>query len=418
MDIRRAYHRRGIKRARLQKRLALAAMLAVVGCAAFVLQPEPLQPAQAPGAAAEPAARTSAAPALHRVAADAAPSRQRRVYPYSIVPGGVTSRAELAHAVMADKVVAAHYAGFAVEKASLRTVAGARAVYVSYRKGDQVYWTARKVTLADGETIVSDGSNEIRARCGNRISDTPRLPVEVKGPDERELDTPLDPAGDAGDGALRQTAFALDEEAADRQADALASFADGAGLLAAAPAQPHAGADQASLSGLLDPGIKRPLLAGLSSTVSRVASRTAGSSSTGRTPAGSTPAGSIPTGSAPAPSTTINSGTMNSGQAETGGASSGGVPDTGIRDNSGSGSVGTGTDAGTAADTGTGAGPGTSHSPDTSKPPAPGPAADPLPDGATPPKTHDLPEPNSLWLTGVAIAALLLQRRRGARRPR
>jgi hypothetical protein len=402
MDIRRAYHRRGIKRARLHKRLAVAAMLAAAACAAFVLQAESQGPAPVSYAAAMPAAQMTATPALLRVAADATPAPPRRVYPYSIVPGGVTSRAEVAHAVMADKVVAAHYAGFAVEKASLRTVAGARAVYVSYRKGDQVYWTARKVTLADGETIVSDGQNELRARCGNRISDTPRLPVEVKGPDERELDTPVEQAGDAGDGALRQTAFALGDEDGAGQRFALASFPDGAGLLTAG--QARAGADQASFGSLLDGGARRPLLEGLASPVSRLASRT--------------------TNSSPA-----NNGTTNSGTAETPAASDTGASNTGgSGTDGGAGGVGTGGTGGKpAADgpgTGTGTGTGTDGGtsagtdPGTGKPAVPGTHTDPLPNGTLPPKTHDVPEPDSLWLMGVAAAALLLQRRLRSRRPR
>jgi hypothetical protein len=48
----------------------------------------------------------------------------------------------------------------------------------------------------------------------------------------------------------------------------------------------------------------------------------------------------------------------------------------------------------------------------------PGQNTNPLPNGASPPKSHDLPEPDSLWLTGVAAAALLLQRRLRSRRPR
>jgi hypothetical protein len=387
MKIRRAYPRGRLKRARLQKRLALAAMLAVAACAAFTLRPEPAL--QAFHAAAEPAGRMPTAPAVYRVAADATdatPSRARRVYPYSIVPGGVTSRAELARAVMADKVVAAHYAGFAVEKASLRTVAGARAVYVSYRKGGQVYWTAHKVTLAEGEAILSDGSNDIRARCGNRISETPQLPVESNGPDERELDTPLAPAGDAADGTPRQTASARDA-VAHGKALALASFADGAGLLAAAPA--HNGADQAGLASPPDAGGKRPLFAGLERSASRVAGQTTGSST-----AGSNTAGSIAVGAA----------TMHSNSSETGGASSSGSPD---------GAAGASPGA-----TGAGASPSTGSNPGPGKPALPGQPPGRLPNGAAPAQPRDVPEPASLWLIGVAGAALLLQRRLASRRPR
>jgi hypothetical protein len=321
--------------------------------------------------------------AVLRVAAQATPSGPRRVYPYSIVPGGVTGRAELAHAVMADKVVAAHYAGFAVDKASVRTVAGARAVYVSYRKADQVYWTARKVMLADGETVVSDGRTEIRARCGNRISDTPRLPVEVKGPDERELDTPVDPAG----GTLRETAFTLDDEAGDGQPFTLASYTNSA--TQAAASQAYAGQEQAGVGSLLDDATRRTLLATLAGPLSRLNTRTTH---------GDTAAGGATNTGTTEPASTPDTGTPDTGAADTGGA---GTP---------SGAGGPGTSGGAGAGTGT--------DPGTGKPAVPGQNTNPLPNGASPPKSHDLPEPDSLWLTGVAAAALLLQRRLRSRRPR
>lgn len=116
-------------------------------------------------------------------------AKPRRIYPFSIVPGGVGSKGDLLHMVKTDEVVRRHYAGFAVEKATVETVTKQRAVYVSYRKGGQVYWTANKVMLREGETVLSDGQNLIRGRCGNRISDKPQLPVEPKGPTETELDS-------------------------------------------------------------------------------------------------------------------------------------------------------------------------------------------------------------------------------------
>jgi hypothetical protein len=110
------------------------------------------------------------------------------VYRYSVVPGGAFDRAELAHVVRTDKVVAAHYADFDVERARPVPVSAPRAVYVSYRKGDKIYWTSKKVTLQAGETLLTDGLNEMRARCANRISDLPRFPVEQNAPDPGTLD--------------------------------------------------------------------------------------------------------------------------------------------------------------------------------------------------------------------------------------
>lgn len=182
------YALRRQRRNRLRQRVAavIAASLAVTALA-FAFKPD-----SAPYAPVAPAAPLAAAPVS---APSPAPGRQhaaRRIYPYSIVPGGVASQAELAQVVRTDKVVAAHYADFDVSKARAVTVTAPRAVYVSYRKGDKVYWTAKKLMLKVGETLFTDGRNEMRARCANRISDVPRFPVEANGPGPEELDTPAE----------------------------------------------------------------------------------------------------------------------------------------------------------------------------------------------------------------------------------
>jgi hypothetical protein len=117
---------------------------------------------------------------------------RRVVYPYSIIPGGAMSAAELRSAMAYDPVVAAHYAGFAFAKARVFRVQQARAVYVSYRKGDDVFWTSKKLRLAIGETLITDGQHISRTRCGNQISELPHAPVSpVDEPVPETLDTPL-----------------------------------------------------------------------------------------------------------------------------------------------------------------------------------------------------------------------------------
>jgi hypothetical protein len=386
-----------MKRARLQKRVAVASMLAVGSCAAFLLQPQAQRPDQA-AVTASPVPVPVPVPAVLHVATQAAPAVARRVYPYSIVPGGVTDRIELARAVMVDKVVAAHYAGFAVDKAILRTVARARAVYVSYRKGDQVYWTARKVTLAEGESVLSDGQNELRARCGNRISDTPQLPVEVKGPDEHELDIPLEQVRADEDGTLREVAFALDDQHGEGQRFVLQSFPNGAGLLAAA--QPLAGLGQASLDSQFDADRRQALLASLASPVIDLGDRATGS--------GATNSGATDTTNETAPG--------NGGTGGTDGTGSGDSSTSGNTSDTAPGAAGS-TDNGSTTADGSGSKP-TGDAPGNPPAPIPGPGAAPLPSGNLPTKPHELPEPGGLWLAGVAAAALLLQRRLRPRRPR
>lgn len=209
-------------------------------------------------------------------------AKARRVYPYSIVPGGVADRDELAHAVKADKVVAEHYVSFNVARASALTVLRPRAVYVSYRRGDKVYWTANRLMLAPGETVLSDGKSEIRGRCGNRISDVPQLPVEARGPSEHELDASVEvaPAASNEMGVI-ELSFALDEAndqgGAARQDHQLLTLGDGGPLLAANTPAARGSAGQ-------DSGARPALLASLTSGWSRSLASSTASRSASATP--------------------------------------------------------------------------------------------------------------------------------------
>lgn len=140
--------------------------------------------------------RGAAAPdgvAMAPVAAGApalAGQRQRLAYRYSVVPGGVHSRAELAGAVLRDPVVAAHYAHFDVAKARVVRLAAPQWMHVSYRVGDKIFWTGKKVMLAAGETVITDGANTARTRCGNLLSVAQMAPVMmVDAPAPEVLDT-------------------------------------------------------------------------------------------------------------------------------------------------------------------------------------------------------------------------------------
>lgn len=118
---------------------------------------------------------------------------RRVVYPYSIIPGGVESAKELQNAVANDPVVAAHYQGFDHVKARVLRLNHARTVYVSYRRGNDVFWTSKRMRLAKGETVITDGEHTLRTRCGNQISEIPRAPVAPAAtePLSETLETPL-----------------------------------------------------------------------------------------------------------------------------------------------------------------------------------------------------------------------------------
>jgi hypothetical protein len=124
------------------------------------------------------------------------PGDKRLVYPYSVVPGGVASVQEVRGAALKDKVVDAHYNGVDIS-ALQREVAGvSQAIYISYRKGNSVYWTKHRVRLAKGELLLSDGKNRIRMRCGNRVAQIPQDPTSDNEPSEVALDTPVPPDSD------------------------------------------------------------------------------------------------------------------------------------------------------------------------------------------------------------------------------
>jgi hypothetical protein len=97
----------------------------------------------------------------------------RAIYPYSVVPGGVEDARELKWWAEHDPVVAAHYAGFDYAHAQVVRVALASTVYVSYRIGNHIYWTRRRIALHKGEKLITDGKITARARCANRLSQIP-----------------------------------------------------------------------------------------------------------------------------------------------------------------------------------------------------------------------------------------------------
>jgi hypothetical protein len=119
------------------------------------------------------------------------PQNERIVYPYSVIPGGVRSREELAASIASDPVVAKHYADFAVQQTHILRSEEAQFVYVSYRIRNNVFWTAKTVKIPKGETLITDGQSSARTRCGNKVSVLPQEPISQEEPPIETFEIPI-----------------------------------------------------------------------------------------------------------------------------------------------------------------------------------------------------------------------------------
>lgn len=111
-------------------------------------------------------------------------------YPYSIIPGGAYSPSELQNADQEDPLVKEHYADFNVKKAQMVRLTDDRYQYVSYRLRKKIYWTKKKLRIPKGELLLTDGSSWARARCGNRLSETPHKETSTEEPPAKALAMP------------------------------------------------------------------------------------------------------------------------------------------------------------------------------------------------------------------------------------
>ena len=118
----------------------------------------------------------------------------RQIYPYSVVPGGVEDARELKWVAEHDPIVAAHYAGFDYDHARVVRLVLARTAYVSYRIGNHVYWTRRRITLHKGEKVITDGKITARARCANRVEEVPQQATSSSEPPAAKFEAPVRPA--------------------------------------------------------------------------------------------------------------------------------------------------------------------------------------------------------------------------------
>lgn len=150
--------------------------------------------------AAEPEAVLSSLGSVSQILSEARPSRT--VYPYSVVPGGVEDAKELKWVAEHDPIVGAHYAGFDYAHARVVRLTLARTAYLSYRIGNHIYWTRRRINLHKGEALITDGRMTARTRCANRVEETPQQQAASPGePPGQRFDEPVRP----GEGIAMQS---------------------------------------------------------------------------------------------------------------------------------------------------------------------------------------------------------------------
>jgi hypothetical protein len=128
---------------------------------------------------------------LNQVLQQEAPATNRPVYRYSVIPGGVEDAKELKWVAEHDPVVGAHYAGFDYDHARIVQLTLAQTVYLSYRIGNQIYWTSHRVTLHKGEKLLTDGKITARIRCANRVERMPQQAIAPVEPPVVQFDQPV-----------------------------------------------------------------------------------------------------------------------------------------------------------------------------------------------------------------------------------
>jgi hypothetical protein len=134
-------------------------------------------------------------PSQNLAALAAASATRRVVYPYSVVPGGVHSPQDLREVSEHDRVVARHYAGFDFQKAKVVELDQAKLVYLSYRIGDKVFWTKKKIHLRKGEKLITDGKIAARTRCANRVSEQTQNATSPEEPSAEKFEEPVASGG-------------------------------------------------------------------------------------------------------------------------------------------------------------------------------------------------------------------------------
>jgi hypothetical protein len=189
MHLYRPRSRRLRRRERARRRRFLAAVIittVLIAVSLAKLSRTPRIPAEPPESGPE----SLVAIATEPVEAGGDTGREPVVFPYSIIPGGAANADALREAIAADPVVRAHYANFDLSRTRVVRLTEPRVAHVSYRIGDDVFWTKKPLLLKAGERLLTDGEHYARTRCGNQLAASPG-PVSTDEPPAGAFDSPL-----------------------------------------------------------------------------------------------------------------------------------------------------------------------------------------------------------------------------------
>jgi hypothetical protein len=64
---------------------------------------------------------------------------------------------------------------------------------VSYRIGEEIFWTKKRLKVAKGERLITDGTKFTRTRCANVLSEVPQGKTSPDEPAPGVFDAPLNP---------------------------------------------------------------------------------------------------------------------------------------------------------------------------------------------------------------------------------
>lgn len=120
----------------------------------------------------------------------------RKVYPHSLIPGGVRGIYELRLRIQSDPILSRYYEGFSWADARSCMLPTGR-YFVSVRSESEITWSKTPIERG-GQNCITDGTRTILTKCGNEVlvsqettdenQDFP--PYEIEAPVYEEIEVP------------------------------------------------------------------------------------------------------------------------------------------------------------------------------------------------------------------------------------